>query len=177
GHAGPGGVSVRAGRRDAPAHGDLERRAHEARSRELRAGALPRRRARDRVALRLMSRRRADHAAIERLRAICLALPETSEKLAWGEPTWRVRGRLFAQLDDHHHGADRLAVWLPAPLGEQEAMVFMDPARFFRPPYVGHRGWVGVRIDGRPNWAIVKRLVVQAYREVAPTRLREAVGA
>jgi len=124
-----------------------------------------------------MSRRRADHAAIERLRAICLALPETSEKLAWGEPTWRVRGRLFAQLDDHHHGADRLAVWLPAPLGEQEAMVFMDPARFFRPPYVGHRGWVGVRIDGRPNWAIVKRLVVQAYREVAPTRLREAVGA
>jgi hypothetical protein len=60
---------------------------------------------------------------VDRLRAICLARPETTEKLAWGEPTWRVRGRLFAQLDNHHHGADHLAVWLPAPLGEQEAMV------------------------------------------------------
>jgi hypothetical protein len=116
-------------------------------------------------------------APVERLRAICLALPETTEKLAWGEPTWRVRGRLFAQLDDHHHGADHLAVWLPAPLGEQEAMIFTDPARFFRPPYVGHRGWVGVRIDRRPDWALVATLVEQAYREVAPPRLREAVGA
>jgi predicted DNA-binding protein (MmcQ/YjbR family) len=104
---------------------------------------------------------------VERLRAICLALPETSEKVAWGEPTWRVRGRLFAQLDDHHHGADHLAVWLPAPLGEQEAMIFTDPARFFRPPYVGPRGWIGVRIDRRPNWTVVARLVHQAYRQVA----------
>ena len=111
---------------------------------------------------------------VERLRAICLALPETTEKLAWGEPTWRVRGRLFAQLDDHHHGADHLAVWLPAPLGEQEAMIFTDPARFFRPPYVGHRGWVGVRIDQRPDWALVARLVEQAHRQVAPPRRREA---
>ena len=92
---------------------------------------------------------------------------ETTEKLAWGEPTWRVRGRLFAQLDDHHHGADHLAVWLPAPLGEQEAMVFTDPVRFFRPPYVGPRGWVGVRIDRRPDWTTVERLVEQAYGLVA----------
>jgi hypothetical protein len=119
---------------------------------------------------------RSGHAPVERLRAICLALPETREKLAWGEPTWRVRGRLFAQLDDHHHGADHLAVWLPAPLGEQEAMVFADPARFFRPPYVGHRGWVGVRIDRRPDWALVATLVAQAYRQVAPPRLREIPG-
>jgi len=108
------------------------------------------------------------------LRAICLALPDTTEKLAWGEPTWRVRGRLFAQLDDHHHGADHLAVWLPAPLGEQEAMIFADPERFFRPPYVGHRGWVGVRIDGRADWTVVSRLVEQAYRHVAPPRGRDA---
>jgi hypothetical protein len=108
---------------------------------------------------------------IERLRAICLALPEATEKIAWGEPTWRVRGKLFAQLDDHHHGADHLAVWLPAPLGEQEAMIFADPARFFRPPYVGPRGWVGVRIDRRPNWTQVATLVEQAYRQVAPPRL------
>jgi len=118
--------------------------------------------------------RRSARHPVERLRAICLALPEATEKLAWGEPTWRVRRRLFAQLDDHHHGADHLAVWLPAPLGEQEAMIFTDPERFFRPPYVGHRGWVGVRIDRRPDWTRVVTLVEQAYRLVAPPRLREA---
>lgn len=112
---------------------------------------------------------------IDRLRVICLRLPETSEKIAWGEPTWRVKGKLFAQLDNHHHGADHLAVWLPAPLGEQESLVFLDSQRFFRPPYVGSRGWVGVCIDGRPDWKLVTSLVKQAYREVAPPRLREAV--
>ena len=120
--------------------------------------------------------RRSDRGPVDRLRAICLALPDTTEKIAWGEPTWRVRGRLFAQLDDHHHGADHLAVWLPAPLGEQEAMIFTDPARFFRPPYVGHRGWVGVRIDRRPKWAQVAKLVAQAHQLVTgqrgPRRLR-----
>jgi predicted DNA-binding protein (MmcQ/YjbR family) len=124
--------------------------------------------ARRRAAKRRRSRAKTPHvAAVERLRAICLALPDTTEKLAWSEPTWRVRGKLFAQLDNHHHGADHLAVWLPAPLGEQEAMIFTDPARFFRPPYVGHRGWVGVRIDRRPNWTVVAKLVRQAYGLVA----------
>ena len=126
------------------------------------------------------AKRKAPRAAVrtpvDRLRAICLALPETSEKIAWGEPTWRVRGRLFAQLDDHHHGAEHLAVWLPAPLGEQEALVKADPARFFRPPYVGVRGWVGVRIDGRPSWTQVAALVEQAYRHVAPATKRRARG-
>jgi hypothetical protein len=119
--------------------------------------------------------RRPARTAVERLRAICLALPETSEKVAWGEPTWRVKGKLFAQLDNHHHGADHLAIWLPAPLGEQESLLFLDPQRFFRPPYVGPRGWVGVRIDRGPDWKLVTSLVKQAYREVAPPRLREAV--
>jgi hypothetical protein len=118
------------------------------------------------------ARARVARTPVERLRAICLALPETTEKLAWGEPTWRVRGRLFAQLDDHHHGADHLAVWLPAPLGEQEAMIFADPEQFFRPPYVGGRGWVGVRIDRHPDWTVVARLVAQAYGQVAPPALR-----
>jgi hypothetical protein len=68
-------------------------------------------------------------------------------------------------------------VWLPAPLGEQEAMVFTNPERFFRPPYVGPRGWVGVRIDRGPDWAEVARLVAQAYCLVAPQRLRNAVAA
>jgi hypothetical protein len=105
---------------------------------------------------------------VGRLRAICLALPETTEKMAWGEPTWRVHGKLF--------GADHLAVWLPAPLGEQEAMIFTDPARFFRPPYVGPRGWVGVRIDRRPNWTQVATLVERAYRLMAPPRLLDSRG-
>jgi predicted DNA-binding protein (MmcQ/YjbR family) len=120
---------------------------------------------------------RSRRTPLDRLRAICLALPEATEKIAWGEPTWRVRGKLFAQLDDHHHGAEHLAVWLPAPLGEQEAMIFTDPARFFRPPYVGPRGWVGVRIDGQVDWSVVSRLVTQAYGLVAPPRLREALQA
>ena len=121
--------------------------------------------------------RRSSRGPAARLRAICLALPDTTEKVAWGEPTWRVRGKIFAQLDDHHHGADHLAVWLPAPLGEQEAMVFTDPARFFRPPYVGPRGWVGVRIDRRPNWTVVAKLVEQAYAMVAaPAKNRRGRG-
>src|SRR5262245_35182102 len=120
------------------------------------------------------ARKRSGRTPVERLRAICLALPETTEKIAWGEPTWRVRGKLFAQLDDHHHGADHLAVWLPAPLGEQEAMVFTDPERFFRPPYVGVRGWGGVRIDGSVDWSVVSKLVAQAYGMVAPPKRRPA---
>jgi hypothetical protein len=103
---------------------------------------------------------------VDRLRAICLALPETTEKIAWGEPTWRVRGKLFAQLDDHHHGAEHLAVWLPAPLGAQELLVKSDPDRFFVPPYVGGRGWVGVRIDRRPDWRVVTALVRDAHAKV-----------
>src|SRR5262247_2160475 len=126
---------------------------------------------------RRSTQRAAARTPVERLRRICLALPETTEKIAWGEPTWLVKGKLFAQLDDHHHGADHLAVWLPAPLGEQEAMVFADPTRFFRPPYVGVRGWVGVRIDGQVDWGVVSKLVAQAYGMVAPPRLRETMDA
>jgi hypothetical protein len=84
-----------------------------------------------------------------RLRRICLALPETTEKVAWGEATWRVGGKLFAQMDTHHHGADHIAVWLPMPLGAQEALVEANAEQFFVPPYVGHRGWIGVRIAAK----------------------------
>jgi hypothetical protein len=114
--------------------------------------------------------RRSEAAAINRLRAICRALPEVTEKVAWGEPTWRA-GKIFAQMDTHHHGADHVAVWLPARPGVQEALVDEDPVHFFRPPYVGHKGWVGVRIDRDPDWRIVAGLVREAYREVASPRL------
>jgi len=78
---------------------------------------------------------------------------------------------MFAQLDDHHHGADRLGVWLAAALGDQEMLVKKDPTRFFIPPYVGHRGWIGARIDGRPDWRLLEMLVRNAFGQVAPKRL------
>jgi hypothetical protein len=107
-----------------------------------------------------------------RLRAICLALPEANEKLSHGEPTWFAgKGKTFAMLDDHHHGSPHLAVWLPAGLGAQEALVESDPERFFRPPYVGPRGWVGVVLDTEPDWGQVAWLVEHAFRLVAGKKL------
>ena len=122
-----------------------------------------------RPARRTLTRERVD--PVERLRAICLALPEATEKIAWGEPTFRVRDKLFAQLDDHHHGAEHLGVWLAASLGVQEMLVFSDPVRYFVPPYVGKRGWIGVRLDKKVDWRALERLVEEAYRQVAPKRL------
>jgi len=100
---------------------------------------------------------------MKRLREICNALPDTTEVPAWGEPTWRVSGKIFAQLDDHHHGAAHVSVWLPAPDGAQQALIETDPERFFRPPYVGHRGWIAVVLDTDPDWDMVSALVAQAH--------------
>lgn len=118
------------------------------------------------------SPRRAN-PVVTRLRRICLALPEAREKLSHGEPAWFAgAGKMFATLDDHHHGAPHLSVWLPQPLGAQEVLVAADPQRFFRPPYVGPSGWVGVVLDTRPDWGEVERLVRDAYATVARPRLR-----
>ena len=109
---------------------------------------------------------------VARLRAICLGLPEAIEKVSHGEPTWFAgKGKVFAMLDNHHHGAPHLSVWLPAALGAQEALIESDPKRYFRPAYVGSSGWVGVVLDMRPNWAVVAWLVEQAFRLVAHPRL------
>jgi hypothetical protein len=100
-----------------------------------------------------------------------MALPEMSERLSHGEPTWFVSGRkTVVTLDDHHHGADHLAFWCPAPPGVQAELVAAEPERFFRPPYVGGRGWLGVRIDVDPDWAEVAAIVTDAYRLVAPRK-------
>jgi hypothetical protein len=100
-----------------------------------------------------------------------MALPEMSERLSHGEPTWFVGGRkTVVTLDDHHHGADHLAFWCPAPPGVQAELVAAEPERFFRPPYVGGRGWLGVRIDVDPDWAEVAAIVTDAYRLVAPRK-------
>lgn len=107
-----------------------------------------------------------------RLRSICLALPETAEKEAWGDPTWRIRDRIFAM---EKRGDGRISVWLKAPAGSQEILVGADPDRFFVPPYVGHKGWVGIRLDNGPDWREVEALVRRSYCLIAPKRLGRLV--
>jgi predicted DNA-binding protein (MmcQ/YjbR family) len=109
---------------------------------------------------------------VTRLRAICMAFPGAVERISHGEPTWfsGKKGKAFAMLDDHHHGASHLSVWLAASLGAQETLVQVHPRRYFRPPYVGHRGWVGVVLDTTPDWQVVTELVEEAYREVSRKR-------
>ena len=119
-----------------------------------------------------MARLRPDELAIQRLREICLALPETTERTTHGESGFFVRDKkLFVTLDDHHHGADHLGFWCAAPPGAQEACIAADPDRYFRPPYLGHRGWLGVRIDSEPPWDEIAEIVRDAYRQVAPKTL------
>jgi hypothetical protein len=114
---------------------------------------------------------------LPRLRALCLALPEATERLSHGEPTWFVQGkRTFVMYADHHHD-DRVAFWCAAPPGAQDMLVDAAPDRFFRPPYVGGRGWLGVRLDGPVDWDEVADLVADAYRMVAPKRLLAALDA
>ena len=110
---------------------------------------------------------------LTRLRKICLALPEAHEKEAWGEPTFRVRNKLFAMhaAAANHHGKGRPAVWCKAAPGNQELMVRHAPDRFFVPPYVGPSGWVGVYLDGNADWDELAGLLRDSWRLVAPKRL------
>ena len=116
---------------------------------------------------------------LTRLRKLALALPEAHEVEAWGEPTFRVRGKLFAMYAGagNHHGAGRCAVWVKAAPGNQDLMVRAAPERFFVPPYVGPSGWVGVWLDGAVDWAEVGELLRDAYRLTAPKRLLARHGA
>lgn len=107
-----------------------------------------------------------------RLRAICLALPEAIEKEAWGDPTFRVRERIFAM---EKRGDGRVSVWCKAPVGSQGILVGADPELFFVPPYVGHKGWVGMRLDRGPDWDEVAEIVRRSYRLIAPKRLAALV--
>jgi hypothetical protein len=107
---------------------------------------------------------------VDRLRAIATALPEVTEKLSHGEVSFFCR-KQFVMLDNHHHGADHLAFWCAAPPGAQEELIGSDPDTYFRPPYVGHRGWLGVRLDGPVDWAEIAEWCEDAYRVVAPKTL------
>jgi hypothetical protein len=107
---------------------------------------------------------------LARLRALCMALPQATEKLSHGEPTWFVR-KVFVMFAGRHHD-DRVAFSCAAPPGVQEALVGSDPERFFRPPYVGVRGWLGVYLDvPGVDWEEVAEIVAEAYRTVAPKSL------
>jgi hypothetical protein len=112
---------------------------------------------------------------LEKLRKICLALPETSERLSHGAPTFFVREkRSFLMVLTNHHGDERFAIWCAAPEGMQAMLVEADPERFFVPPYVGHRGWLGVRLDRGIHWDELSGIAEDAYAEVAPQKLVEA---
>lgn len=111
---------------------------------------------------------KAQRDPLAKLREICLALPETTEKIAWGEPTFRVRDKIFAMFTDNHHGDGVIGLWCKAPPGVQEILVGADPARFYVPPYVGHKGWVGIRLEGEVEWEAVAGIVEDSYRMTAP---------
>ncbi len=110
-----------------------------------------------------------------RIRAICLTLPETSERPSHGAPTFFVRGkRAFLMVVTNHHGDGRFAIWCAAAPGMQAMLVEADPERFFVPPYVGHRGWLGVRLARGLDWDELAGIAEDAYAEVAPAKLVEA---
>jgi hypothetical protein len=112
-----------------------------------------------------------------RVRQICAALPEVEERLSHGTPTFFVRGKKSFVMcwHDGHHDHTFPHLWCAAPPGAQAELISEDPKRFFRPPYVGHRGWVGVRLDGNVDWDEITEVCRDAFRTVAPPKLAALV--
>ncbi len=107
---------------------------------------------------------------LERVRALCLALPDVTERLSHGSPAWFTRGRTFVMYLDDHRGDGRLALWSAAPEGAQEMLIEAAGKHYFRPPYVGHRGWVGVRLDRGLGWEEIAGVIEDAHETVATRR-------
>ncbi len=120
---------------------------------------------------RLPASRKSDPVA--QLRAICLALPEATERETFGGPTFRVRDKIFA-METGRHGVP--AFWCKAPPGSQAVLVGADPVRFFVPPYVGSKGWIGMRLDEAPDWDEVAAIVRRSYQLIAPRKLAALVA-
>jgi hypothetical protein len=115
---------------------------------------------------------------VARIHSVCLGLPEVEERLSHGAPTFFVRGkRSFLTVHDNHHGDGRFALWCAAGDGVQRMLVDADSERFFVPAYVGHRGWLGVRLDRGLDWNELEGIVEDAYAEVAPAKLVAAAAA
>ena len=115
------------------------------------------------------------HELLERVRRICLAFPEATEGGGVGNPSWRVRDKIFAMRHDSHAG--RWGIWCKAPPGAQRALVEGDPDRFFVPPYVGGHGWIGISLAADQDWGFVADLIEESYRMTAPKRLATALDA
>jgi hypothetical protein len=113
---------------------------------------------------------------LSRLRKLCLALPEAIEVEAWGAPTFRVRGKLFAMFSEKgdHHSGGRHGVWIKSVHEQQQLMIRNDPSRFFYPPYTGPGGWIGVYLDEEPDWEEVGHLLRDGWRMIAPKRVVKA---
>jgi hypothetical protein len=112
---------------------------------------------------------------LERVRAYCLALPEVTERLSHGAPTFFVRDKkTFVIVEDNPD--ERLSIWCHAPRGVQDALLGQHSERYFVPPYVGTRGWIGVRLDRGVDWDEVEDLIEDAYRMVAPKSLIARLG-
>lgn len=123
------------------------------------------------------ARPRTRRSPLEHLREACLALPEAHEVEAWGEPTFRVKNKIFAMYASAatHHGDGRPAVWCKSTPFIQDQMLRAEPDRYFKPPYVGPGGWVGVFLDQRPDWSAVQVVLEDAWRLTAPKRLQRAL--
>jgi hypothetical protein len=111
--------------------------------------------------------------SLARVREICLSFPEVTERLSHGAPSFFVRDKstFVNAWMDGHHGNTFPHLWCAAGPGVQEALIKERPDRIFRPPYVGHRGWIGVRLDRAVDWDEMAELCEDAYRAIAPRRL------
>ena len=109
---------------------------------------------------------------IERVRRICLSLPKTWEKISHGEPTWFVEKKVFAMFSNNHHGDGHIAVTVPAAIGIQEMLIKKSPKKFYRPPYVGVRGWIGIEVDRVSDKELESHLR-EAWRLIAPAKLHQ----
>jgi hypothetical protein len=112
---------------------------------------------------------------LDRVRRMCLAMPDVTERLSHGELTWFVRNKVFVMFANNHHSDGHVAVWLPAPPGFQEGVIEQSPQRFFRPPYVGWRGWVGIEL-AQVGDADLQMYIDMAWDLVAPLRVRARRG-
>ena len=112
---------------------------------------------------------RAAPLPLVRVRKICLSLPETTERASHGAPSFFIRDKVcFVNYMDDHHDDGRLALWCACPPGMREGLVKAEPEHYFVPPYVGVRGWIGVRLDRGIDWDDVERVIREAYLAVAP---------
>ena len=116
-----------------------------------------------------------DEKHLLRVRRICTTLPETTEKLSHGEPTFFVRKKVFAMFSNNHHNDGHIAVVIPAAIGIQGALVKASPEKFYRPPYVGVRGWVGIELDGVNDEELALHLR-EAWRLIAPEKLHDSLS-